>query len=112
MKTMRSGGIAPPILNLGTRRMWVVNFTPRPLFPWVKSPWYPLDRTPVRTRWRREEFPSFPLPGIESHLSSSVKSKLLVFLYKRGQKIFSSCWRWNRFAVTTLSSVVSLMAFT
>jgi hypothetical protein len=39
-----SGGIAPRILDLGTRCMWVVSFTPRSLYPQGKSPWYPLDR--------------------------------------------------------------------
>jgi len=29
----RSRGIAPLILNLGTRLRWVVNFTPQPLQP-------------------------------------------------------------------------------
>jgi len=29
---MESGGIAPGILNLGTRLRWVVSFTPRPLY--------------------------------------------------------------------------------
>jgi hypothetical protein len=33
-----SGGIAPRILNLGTRWRWVVSFTTRPLSP--KFPWY------------------------------------------------------------------------
>jgi hypothetical protein len=31
------GGIAPRI-NLGTRWRWVLNFTPRPLYPAVKTP--------------------------------------------------------------------------
>jgi hypothetical protein len=39
-----SGGIDPRILDLGTRWRWVVNFTPRPLYPKGKSPWYPSDR--------------------------------------------------------------------
>jgi hypothetical protein len=39
-----SGGIAPRILDLGTRWRWVVSFTPRPLYHQGKSPWYPLDR--------------------------------------------------------------------
>jgi hypothetical protein len=39
-----SGGIAPRILNLGTRWRWVVSFTPQPLYPQGKSPWYPLDK--------------------------------------------------------------------
>jgi hypothetical protein len=39
-----SGDIAPPILDLGNRWRWVVSFTPRPLYPQGKSPWYLLDR--------------------------------------------------------------------
>jgi len=45
-----SGGIAPPILNLGTRWRWMVRFTPRPLLhppPRDKSSRYPL-RGPQR----------------------------------------------------------------
>jgi hypothetical protein len=39
-----SGGIAPLIPWPRHRRRWVVSFTPRPLYPHGKSPWYPLDR--------------------------------------------------------------------
>jgi hypothetical protein len=38
------GGIDPHFLDLGTNWRWVVSFTPRPLYPWEKSPRYPLDR--------------------------------------------------------------------
>jgi hypothetical protein len=31
------------ILDLSTRWKWVVSFTPQPLYPWVRSPRYPLD---------------------------------------------------------------------
>jgi hypothetical protein len=34
----RSWGIAPLILTLGTRRMWVVNFIPRVLYPRETNP--------------------------------------------------------------------------
>jgi hypothetical protein len=37
-------GIAPRILDLGTRWSWVVSFTPRPLHFEGKSHWYPLGR--------------------------------------------------------------------
>ena len=30
------------ILNLGTRQRRVVNFTAQLLYPWGRSPWYPL----------------------------------------------------------------------
>jgi hypothetical protein len=33
-----SGGIDPRILDLGTRRGWVVNFTPLPLYPEERAP--------------------------------------------------------------------------
>jgi len=39
-----SGGIAPCILDLGSRWRWVVSFTLRLLYPQGKSPWYPLVR--------------------------------------------------------------------
>jgi hypothetical protein len=38
-----SGGIAPHIPDHGCKWMWVVNFTPRPLYPQGKSTRYPLD---------------------------------------------------------------------
>jgi hypothetical protein len=44
MKMYWSGGIAPRILDLGTRWRWVVSFTTQPLCPQGKRPWYPLDR--------------------------------------------------------------------
>jgi hypothetical protein len=59
----RSEGIAPRILDLGTRERVVVCFTPRPLYPQGKSRWYPLDR---RLRGRGGEEKNFqPLPGFE-----------------------------------------------
>jgi hypothetical protein len=39
-----NGGVAPRILDFGTRWRWVVSFTPRPVHLQGKSPWYPLDR--------------------------------------------------------------------
>jgi len=45
MKACRgSGNISPFILYLGTEWRWVVGITPRFLYPWGKSLWYPLDR--------------------------------------------------------------------
>jgi hypothetical protein len=64
-----SGGTAPPILDLSTRWMCLVSFTPPPLYPKVKSPWYPLDRRlggPQRRSGRGGlEKNSQPPPGIE-----------------------------------------------
>jgi hypothetical protein len=39
-----SGGMAPSILDLGTRWRWVVCFTPRPLYPRGNRPRHPSDR--------------------------------------------------------------------
>jgi hypothetical protein len=33
-----NGGIAPRILDLGTRWRWVVSFTPLPPYPWERAP--------------------------------------------------------------------------
>jgi hypothetical protein len=64
-----SGGIAPRILNLGTRRRWVVSFTPRPLYPQGMSPCYPLHTRLGRPQsWSGrggEEKNSQPLLGLE-----------------------------------------------
>jgi hypothetical protein len=38
------GRIYPHFLDLGTSWRSVVSFTPWPLYPWGKSPLYPLDR--------------------------------------------------------------------
>jgi hypothetical protein len=54
MKAYRgSRGTAPLILNLGTRWRWVVNFTPRPLYP-RKEHWYPLHKRLSRPQSRSE----------------------------------------------------------
>jgi hypothetical protein len=70
MKTYWGNGcIAPCILDLGTRWRWVVSFTPRPLYPKKKSPWYPLDRRlggpQSRSGRGGEEKNSQTPPGIE-----------------------------------------------
>jgi len=44
-EVLGSGGIAPCILNLGTRWRWVVSSTPRLLYPRRKSLRFPLDRS-------------------------------------------------------------------
>jgi len=45
MKTYwRSGGIAPRIINLGTRWSSEAIFTLRPLYLWGKTPRCPLDK--------------------------------------------------------------------
>jgi hypothetical protein len=44
MKTYWGSGGRARIFDLGTRWMWVVSFTPRPLHPQGKSPRYPLNR--------------------------------------------------------------------
>jgi hypothetical protein len=64
----RSGGIAPRILDLGTRWRWVVGFMPQLLYPQGKSPWHPLDRRLGGPQsWSGhggEEKNSQPVPGL------------------------------------------------
>jgi len=72
MKTNEGGGIVPCILDLGTRRRWVVSFTPRLLYHQGKSPWYPLCRRlggPQSFSGRGgEEKSSQPLPGLDPRI--------------------------------------------
>ena len=49
-------GIAPLILNLGTRLMWVVSFTPRPLYPRNEIPGYILNRRLAVLHFRYTRF--------------------------------------------------------
>jgi hypothetical protein len=66
------GGVAVQLhsfFDLGTRWRCVVSFTPRPLYPQGKSPWYALDRRlggPQSRSGRSDvEKNSQPLPGLE-----------------------------------------------
>jgi hypothetical protein len=50
-----SGGVAPHILKLGTRRRWVIGFTARPLYPWDRAPTIHWIRGCVDTRASLDE---------------------------------------------------------
>jgi hypothetical protein len=73
------GGVAQHILDFGTTWWWVVSFTPRPLYPQVESPWYPLDRRLVGPQSQAgrggEEENSQPLPGLEPPIIQSVAQR-------------------------------------
>jgi hypothetical protein len=74
MKAYWGGGIAPRILDLGTRRMHVVSFTLLPLYPLGKSARYHLvwgggvSRSGCGAQEKR--IPSLPLSVIEPRSSS------------------------------------------
>jgi hypothetical protein len=77
MKTYWGGGIAPCILDLGTRRRRVIIFMPRPLYPQGKITRYPLDRRLGRLQNRSgrggEDRNSQPPPGIEQNIKLNLK---------------------------------------
>jgi len=52
----READIASLILNIGTRRKGVANFTLRPLYPWEKSTRYALNRRLVGPQSRSGRF--------------------------------------------------------
>jgi hypothetical protein len=84
MKTYRgSTGIAPHILNHGTRLRWVVNFTHLPLNPQGK--------TPVPTEWEAGWAP------------------LLLWIFWRREKSHAPCWDSN--PATHTHSFVAFMFF-
>jgi hypothetical protein len=66
----RSGCIAPRIFDLGIKWRWVVNFTPRLLYPQGKSLLLPLDRS--QSGRGGEDKYSQPLPGLETPIIQSV----------------------------------------
>jgi hypothetical protein len=61
-------------LNLSTRWRWVVSFTPQPLYPHGKGPWYALDKRmsgpQSRSESCREQKTLLPLLGIEPQFFS------------------------------------------
>jgi hypothetical protein len=75
----RSGGIAPRILDLGTRWRCVISFTLRPLYTRGKSPCYPLDKRLGGPQSRAgrggEEKNSQPLPGLEPAIIQPVAQR-------------------------------------
>jgi hypothetical protein len=94
MKTYGGGGIAPRILDIGTRR-WVVSFTPRPLYPRGKIPRYPLygwAPEPVWTLWKRR----IPGPRRESNPNRPARSQ---FPYRLS---YPGSWRQGLRPIPTL----------
>jgi hypothetical protein len=61
--------------DLGTRWRWVVIFTPRPLYPQGKSPWYPLGGAQSRSGHGGEQNNFQPLPGLEPPINQPVYRK-------------------------------------
>jgi hypothetical protein len=88
-----SRGIAPRILDIGTRWRWVVSFTPWPLYPQGKSLLYPLDRRLGEPQSRSgrggEEKNSLPTAGnrtLEPQSSSPQPSAIPTELYRNKHK--------------------------
>jgi hypothetical protein len=83
MKAYWVGGIAPLILDLGTRWRRVVRFTRRLLYPQAKSLWYSLDRRlgGLQSRSGRggEEKNSQLLPGLEPPIIQPVAQRCPLF---------------------------------
>jgi hypothetical protein len=76
---LRSRGMVPRILDLGTRWRWVVSFTPGRFTPQLKSPCCPLDRRLCGPQSRPgrggEERNSQPLSGLEPPIMQPVTQR-------------------------------------
>jgi hypothetical protein len=67
-ETAKAVTVLHAFFDLGTIWRWVVSFTPWPLYPQGKSPWYPLDKRlggSQNRSGRGGEKNSQPLPGLE-----------------------------------------------
>jgi hypothetical protein len=118
-----SGGIAPHILDLGTRCRWVVSFTPWPLYSHGNSPWYPLHRWlggPQSQSGRGgEEKNSQPLLGLEhtiiqsiAHCCTTELSQLIVSLIMCSKHLVLMArslvpWNWIQWHRCTLCSAMA-----
>jgi len=108
MKMYWGGGTVPGILDLGTRWRGAVSFTPWPLYPHGKTPWYPLYRpsTGKGPEWASHLTPHFPKLHLSCypprHMSFSVFQEvalneypfqtLYVFLVSPFQLMYSPSW--------------------
>jgi hypothetical protein len=86
-----SWGIAPRILDLGTRLRSMVSFTPRSLYPRWKSLWYPLDRRlggpQSRSGRGGEEKNSQPLQGLDPPIVQLVAQRYTDHSYRLPMKV-------------------------
>jgi hypothetical protein len=96
MKAHWGGGIAPRILDLGTKWRWVFTFMPRPLYSQGKSPWYPLERRldgpQSRSGHGGEEKNYQPLPGLEPSDHPARSSALYHWATPAPMLIIKSLW--------------------
>jgi hypothetical protein len=87
---LRSGCIAPRILDLGSRWRWVVSFTPQPLYPQGESPCYSMDRRLGGPRSQSgrggEEKNSQTLPGLELPISQPIAQRYTTKLFRQTKK--------------------------
>jgi hypothetical protein len=93
------GGIAPHIPNIGTRRWWVVSFTPRPLYPqgtafsilWI-GVWVGPECRSGRCGIQKKLCPSKE--------SNPVRSQSVTWLSCPGPLITVYCWETTRLVST------------
>jgi hypothetical protein len=113
-----SGGIAPRILDSGTKCGWVVSFTPRPLYPLGKSPWYPLDRrlgghqSHSGLGWDKKN--SQPLSGLEPPIIQLVAERYTTDLSRllstrnilTQHHTMKAYWEWRYSSAHSLTSAL------
>jgi len=86
---MDSGGIAPLILNLGTRWRWVVNFTPRQLYFREISRYLLNKRLGCPPSWRKQKN-LLPIPGFECHIVQPVAQSLYLLSYHGCRNLYTA----------------------
>jgi hypothetical protein len=92
-----SGCIAPRMLDLGTRRRWLVSFTPRSLYSLTKSPWYPLNRRLGGPQSRSTH--SRTITKLEDYRFEELC--LVTSFYKFRSPLRSQVWEYHLNTVTT-----------
>jgi hypothetical protein len=94
-----SGGIAPPILNLGTRWRRQISFMPLQFYPRGNTPRYPLYRRLGRPQSRSGCYGEYknllPLPGIESRLLCRPTPSLVTIATELPRFLDRHSHNWN-----------------
>jgi hypothetical protein len=95
----RTGGVEVQLFDLGTRWMWLVGFTLRPLYPQRKSPYYPLHRRlggPRSNTGRGSEEKNYQLPpGIEPYNPDGPARSLVAIPNEPSRLLWHAWERWR-----------------
>jgi hypothetical protein len=104
-----SGGVAPLILDVGTRWRWVVSFMLLPLCPQGRSTWYSLDKRLGRSRAGLDAVVKrkIPSPCMKSNPYHPARSSVLYHWANPAPR--EICFDMNLFGLTQVTAILGIL---